>query len=243
MSHFIIKSIPFETRLAHDAKQILARDQARAKKLIAGLKPHGPSAFHSKPENKRNNAIDSGAQDSLDVTEAGVAYTVSVSVGHPPTEFSLLLDTSSSNTWIGADKDYTPSSTSLNKEQTFDISYESGEVTGAECMRMRINSLKASPHLAYTDLDQITLGGNLVAKKQTIGVASSARGFSGVDGILGIGPVNLASEGSNDIPPVTKNLFEAGVIPTVSIAMSYTFNRNKIANGEITVGATDTAKY
>jgi hypothetical protein len=37
----------------------------------------------------------------------------------------------------------------------------------------------------YTDTDHVSLGGNLVIQKQSIGVASSATGFQGVDGILG----------------------------------------------------------
>lgn len=41
----------------------------------------------------------------------------------------------------------------------------------------------------YTDT--VTLGTGLVITKQSIGVASSVTGISGVDGILGIGPVDL----------------------------------------------------
>ncbi|KAG6915899.1 hypothetical protein DXG01_009366 [Tephrocybe rancida] len=248
MSRFIINSVPFETRLCHDAKQILARDQVRAKKLLAGLQPHGPSAFHNKNATKRDS-ITGSTRESIDITDAGVAYSVPVGVGQPPTMFSLLIDTGSSNTsghdllifpslsltgdlrWIGADKDYAPTSTSIDNQRTIDISYGSGAFTGSE----------------YTD--QVTLGGNLVAKKQSIGIASSVRGFSGVDGILGIGPVNLASgtysdtKGLEAISPVTETLFNSGVIPTISIGMSYFPGGGAIANGEITFGATDTAKF
>ncbi|KAG6899525.1 hypothetical protein C0993_009427 [Termitomyces sp. T159_Od127] len=185
MSRFIINSIPFETRIHPDAKHILARDQARAKKFLAGILPHGPAAFLAM--NSKRNSIPSGTptHDTIDVTESGVAYSVPVGVGQPPTTFYLLLDTS---------------------------------------------------------LDQITLGGNLVAKEQIIGVTSSARGFSGVDGILGIGPVNLSSSGEA-VSPVTKNLFDSGLIPAISIGMSYMPDGNNVANGQITLGATDTVKY
>lgn len=43
----------------------------------------------------------------------------------------------------------------------------------------------------YTDT--VTLGTGLVITKQSIGVAKTATGFDGVDGILGIGPVDLTS--------------------------------------------------
>ncbi|KAG6805935.1 hypothetical protein H0H93_003806, partial [Arthromyces matolae] len=88
--------------------------------------------------------------------------------------------------------------------------------------------------------DQITLGGNLVAKKQSLGVASSAIGFSDVDGVLGLGPIDLASV-PEIISPVTENLYNAGVIPTISLGMSYLPNAGTLANGDITLGATDTA--
>jgi pepsin A len=37
----------------------------------------------------------------------------------------------------------------------------------------------------FSDTDLVDLGGGLVIKNQSIGVASSATGFQGVDGILG----------------------------------------------------------
>jgi hypothetical protein len=47
--HHVVKAIPFSTRLTAEggAKNILARDLARAQNLLAGIQPHGPAAFHS----------------------------------------------------------------------------------------------------------------------------------------------------------------------------------------------------
>jgi hypothetical protein len=53
------------------------------------------------------------------------------------------------------------------------VSYGSGSFSGTE----------------YTDT--VTLSSSLVIPSQSIGVASSASGFDDVDGILGIGPVDL----------------------------------------------------
>lgn len=80
---------------------------------------------------------------------------------------TLLIDTGSSNTWIGADKKYKSTSTSKKTGDTVSVSYGSGSFSGDE----------------YTDT--VTLGDGLVIKDQSIGVASKAQGFSGVDGILG----------------------------------------------------------
>ncbi|KAF5382440.1 hypothetical protein D9615_002711 [Tricholomella constricta] len=226
MSRFVINAIPFETRITHDARQILARDQARAQKLLTCLHAHGPIAFHSKKA-AQDSPNSAAARYSVDVTDAGIAYTVPVNVGQPPTTFSLLLDIGSSNIWVGADKEYQPTDTSVNSHKTFNISYGSGVVTGTEY------------------IDQVTLGGNLVVKEQIIGVASSARGFSGVDGILGIGPVDLTTDSASrpTVNPVTQNLFESGAVPTAAVGMSYSPNSTAVANGDITFGATDTAKF
>jgi hypothetical protein len=65
------------------------------------------------------------------------------------------------------------------------------------------------------DTDTVTLSSNLVISKQSIGVASKSTGFSGVDGILGIGPSVLTQgtvSGGSTIPTVTDNLYSQGTI-------------------------------
>lgn len=47
----------------------------------------------------------------------GVTYTTSVGVGSPPTQYTLLIDTGSSNTWVGAGKAYVKTSTSKSTGQ------------------------------------------------------------------------------------------------------------------------------
>ena len=79
----------------------------------------------------------------------------------------LILDTGSSNTWVGADKKYRVTETSVRTNASVNVSYGSGKFTGNEFV------------------DRVTLGPGLVIEKQSIGVATSAQGFQGVDGILG----------------------------------------------------------
>jgi hypothetical protein len=93
------------------------------------------------------------------------------------------------------------------------------------------------------DIDTVTLSPDLVITSQSIGVASSATGFQGVDGILGfvvaclfisvitliftfsIGPVDLSegtlSDSSANIPTVTDNLFKQGTISSELIGIYY----------------------
>lgn len=47
----------------------------------------------------------------------GVTYTTSVGVGSPATQYTLLIDTGSSNTWVGAGKAYVKTSTSKSTGQ------------------------------------------------------------------------------------------------------------------------------
>jgi hypothetical protein len=107
-----LRALPFSSRVKHGAKHILTRDTARAKKLIAGLHPHGPLGFRRGQEEL---SIDSLSGSSIDVTDAGmisscstersnfvdfpyfssvgVTYTLPVGVGSPATQYTLLIDT------------------------------------------------------------------------------------------------------------------------------------------------------
>lgn len=94
--------------------------------------------------------------------------------------------------------------------------------------------------------DTVTISSDLVIQNQSIGVASTAQGFSDVDGILGIGPVDLTqgTVGSNQpVPTVTDNLFAQGTIANDSIGIFYQPTTDSGAlNGELTFGGVDTSK-
>jgi hypothetical protein len=105
---------------------------------------------------------------------------------------TLIVDSGSSNTWVGADKPYVKTSTSHNTGAAVYVRYGSGYFRGEEY------------------IDQVTLSSSLVIPKQSIGVASYASGFSGVDGILGIGPTDLTQgtvTGQYTVPTVIDNLW------------------------------------
>jgi hypothetical protein len=109
------------------------------------------------------------------------------------------------------------------------VSYGSGSFSGTE----------------YTDT--VTLGPSLVINKQSIGVSSTAKGFNNVDGILGIGPVDLTQgtvSGTGSVPTVVDNLFSQGTISSDSIGISYVpTTTENAANGEVTFGSHDSAKF
>jgi hypothetical protein len=225
MSRIVINSVHFATRLraTFGARELLERDRKRAAKFLAGLSPHGPTkAF-------RHRAITSTASgNSIDVTDSGVTYMVPVGVGNPLTQYNLLIDTGSSNTWVGAGTPYNPTSTSQDTGNTVNVSYGSGTMSGEEY------------------IDTVTLKENLVIKNQSIGVASSAQGFSDVDGILGVGPVDLTQgtvSNTTEVPTVTDNLYAPGSISADSLGIFYEPSSTiNVANGELTFGGVDSTK-
>ncbi|KAJ3542726.1 hypothetical protein NM688_g5942 [Phlebia brevispora] len=249
------KILPFTSRIvARSGKEMVQRDRERAQKIMTAAHPHGPRHFREQRERRRHHhhkhhgtsevaepstggsgttgtggaaPTDTGA--GVDVTDAGVTYTASVGVGNPQTQYTLLIDTGSSNTWVGASQKYVKTSTSKSTGDTVTVSYGSGSFSGNE----------------YTDT--VTLAPNLVIQNQSIGVASTAQGFEGVDGILGIGPVDLTSSTLSSgqlVPTVTDNLFSQGTIESDSIGISYEpTTSDGTVNGELTFGGVDSTKY
>ncbi|KII95220.1 hypothetical protein PLICRDRAFT_48185 [Plicaturopsis crispa FD-325 SS-3] len=198
---------------------LLAADQARA----AAFVKYGRERENLGTPGKR------AAVSSITATNTAVSYTSQIGIGSPATSYTLLIDTGSSNTWVGAGKRYVQTSTSRNTGQRVSVSYGSGSFSGTE----------------YTDT--VTISPSLVIPGQSIGVASSASGFSGIDGILGVGPVDLTAGtlvGSTaTIPTVTDNLFSQGTIPANQIGVFFapTTTRSS-ANGELTFGGVDSTK-
>ncbi|KAJ7492341.1 aspartic peptidase A1 [Mycena latifolia] len=185
----------------------------------------------AKARSAAKKGLASRAVISEPVDNQVVTYIASVGVGSPATTYSLIVDTGSSNTWVGATQSYVVTSTSTKTTQTVAVSYGSGSFSGTE----------------YTD--QVTLASGLVIPKQSIGVASRSSGFDGVDGILGIGPVDL-TEGTLTkspttlIPTVTDNLFSQGTITGDVIGISFepTTSEDDV-NGSLAFGGTDSTKF
>ena len=145
----------------------------------------------------------------------------SVGVGSPPTLYNLIIDTGTSNTWVGAGTPYVKTSTSQQTSDSLSVSYGSGSCSGTE----------------FTD--QVTLASGLVVSSQSIGVASKSTGFDGVDGVLGLGPVDLTKgtlspDSGSEIPTVTDNLFTQGTISG---------NEVSIAGQTITFGGVDSSTF
>jgi len=218
-------AVPFTSTVVDGA---LSRDSTRAQKLSSGLHPHGPSAFQAR---KESPPAPIRPEHRINVTDAGVNYTIPVAIGKPAQIFNLLIDTGSSNTWVGASQTYHQTSTCKPTGKIVHTNYGSGGFTGAE----------------YTDL--VSLGPDFIISEQSIGVASTAQGLDeGVDGILGIGPVDLTADtlsGEPSVPTVADNLYKLGIIPSELIAISFapTTRSEDTPNGELSFGDVDNTKY
>lgn len=171
---------------------------------------------------------------SFSVTNTGVTYLASVGVGSPATMYKLIIDTGSSNTWVGADKSnpYKQTSTSKRTGCKVSVSYGSGSMSGTEW------------------IDRVALSENLVIQEQSIGVADNTEGFEpGTDGILGIGPADLTM-GTVSTPclplpisTVTDNLYQEGTIPEDMVSIYYApTDLPYEKNGELTFGDVDASK-
>lgn len=135
-----------------------------------------------------------------------------------------------SNTWCGAQASCEPSSTGQSTGGSVSVSYGSGQFSGTE----------------YTDA--VSFGG-LTVSSQSVGAASSSSGFTGVDGIIGFGPVDLTEgtvSNANTVPTFMDNLFSSGAISTEVLGVSFrpeSGSDTGDTNGELTLGGTDSSKY
>ncbi|KAF8433755.1 aspartic proteinase [Boletus edulis BED1] len=158
------------------------------------------------------------------ITNAIMTYTAEVGVGDPATNYSLLIDTGSANTWLGANKSYVQTKTSRDTGEDFFIRYGIGNVTGKVWN------------------DTVSFSPSLIISQQAIGVANSSNGFSGFDGILGVGPTDLtghAVRGVDRIPTVMDNLFSQGTISEESLGIYFIPAPETTKKGELMFGGYD----
>ncbi|KAL5492342.1 hypothetical protein ACEPAI_3789 [Sanghuangporus weigelae] len=219
-------NLPFSLKLSLNGMKLPELDRARASHFFT----HGKQleASSSKDTKETLSRLNRRASN-VNVTNTAVMYVANVDIGNPATSYTLLIDTGSSNTWIGANKTYSTTKVSKGTGQTFNVTYGSGNVTGSEY------------------IDTLALSSSLVIDQQSIGVATSSNGLTGLDGILGLGPVDLTQGTVSDtskVPTVADNLYSQKKINTEVVGIS--FNPATSAsetNGEMTFGGDDSSKY
>ncbi|GBE83524.1 Polyporopepsin [Sparassis crispa] len=162
---------------------------------------------------------------------AYVQYTASVGVGSPPTYYNIVIDTGSSNTFVGTGKTYVRTSTSIPTGQEVNVTYGTGYFSG------------------YEYLDQVTIAPGFVINDQSIGDALEYADFEGVDGIIGVGPTILTEgtlypDTNALIPTVMDNALEQGLIESEILGVYFApATKYNDTNGAITLGGIDTSLY
>ncbi|KAG1820851.1 aspartic peptidase domain-containing protein [Suillus subaureus] len=173
----------------------------------------------------RIQTLQARGSSSVNATNAVTIYTADIGVGSPATYYTLLVDTGSSNTWIGANKAYQKTSTSHDTGGIF--AYVLGE--------------------EYTDT--VTFNSDLVIDNQSIGVATAfsylTSGLDGPDGILGLGPVDLTQgtvSNAYEVPTVTDNLYAQRKISSEVLGVFFAPASSNDSSGELTFGGYNASK-
>ncbi|KAI0768263.1 acid protease [Trametes elegans] len=216
-------SLPMAKRLnLTGTSTLLAHDQARVRNLRARANAQSSGL-----------SLSANAIGKIDAENELVDYVVRVQVGDPSTVFNLLVDTGSSNTWVGAGTPFVKSRSTQATKDAVSVVYGSGEFSGAW----------------KQFLDRIDLGSGLIVNGQSIGVADQSQGFEGVDGVLGIGPSgltigSLSPDTKTAIPTVTDNLFAQGKLSANQVSVSFQpTNQDNNFNGELAFGGIDNSKF
>ncbi|GJJ16012.1 hypothetical protein Clacol_010291 [Clathrus columnatus] len=180
-------------------------------------------------ENAKEGASGLNSREPVPLKNAAVSYTISAGVGFPPTIYNLVVDTGSSNTWVGAspNKPYVRTSTSVDTGNSVQVLYGSGFFT--------------------SDFDTLNLTQTLIFT-QSIGAASSSGGFENLDGVLGIGPTGLTTGTVNNtdtIPTIVDTLYNQGLINNDLIGVYFKpviENDTSTGNGKLDLGDIDKDK-
>ncbi|KAG1784940.1 aspartic peptidase domain-containing protein [Suillus plorans] len=212
-------TLPIARRLSalNGTINLLEQDRARA----AALRLKGHNLKHD--------------GHGVPISNVATGYHIAVGIGSPPTTYNLIVDTGTSNTWIGAKKAYVQTSTTIDTKEPVEVIYGSGGAyfSGSEY------------------IDTFTFGTGLTIPQQSFGVAfQTSENFGGADGILGLGPIDLTAgtltnEPATTIPTVTHNLHSQGTIhlEVVSISFEPITSAEAVINGELIFGGTIRNKH
>ncbi|KAG9312003.1 acid protease [Chiua virens] len=177
---------------------------------------------------KRTGQLGKRDGSSVSIANSATVSTINVGVGEPASTFNLVVDTASSDTWVGAKSNnpYKVTSTSKDTGNSVSAAYGTGSFVGEEY------------------LDTVTLSPYLVIKDQSIGVANQSNSVYG-DGVFGLGPIDLTEgvvSNTESVPTVTTNLFAQGKIPWEAVAIFLTPFAESRNEGELTFGGVDYSK-
>lgn len=105
-----IVTLPISRRVnVTNIQHIIRNDQLRA----SMFKLRGAAKASGFPFSRLSISNTVASDPCSQIENQAVTYVASVEIGSPPTSYELIVDTGSSNTWIGAGKAYVKTSTSV----------------------------------------------------------------------------------------------------------------------------------
>jgi len=191
------------------------------------------------------NPPDAADSVGLDIDANDTGYVATVSLGTPPADYLVLMDSGSSDFWVGAGDCQTlasegggpcaanhktlsaaSSSSFVDSGTPFNVTYGSGSVAGTIVT------------------DNVVLAG-LALPGHTFGVAhTESTDFSAstitFDGLMGLAQQGLSQQG---VPTPVESLASAGLIPAAITSFKLSRLADGLNDGEVTFGALDPEKF
>ncbi|KZT29908.1 acid protease [Neolentinus lepideus HHB14362 ss-1] len=188
------------------------------------------------------NAPSSNNSLGLDISANDIGYLATIQIGTPPRAFKMLVDSGSSDLWVGGENcsgssgaagcgNHTfigsgTSSSFSDTGKTWSITYGSGSLSG--------NIVQ----------DDIEIAGMKLSAHKFGAAKNESSQFSGndtlFDGIMGLGGSQLSDQG---FPTVVEALHSAGLIQAPITSYKLARLADGSNDGEITFGGMDPAKF
>jgi len=195
-----------------------------------------------------NTASDADSE-GLDIEGNDVGYLTTVTIGTPPKDYLVLVDTGSGDFWV--------------QFTTCDIINDSGYLTGKDCssslgaLGSSVSSTLVNTSTTFVDgygsgiaagwivTDDVTLAG-LALPNHKFGVAQletesfGLSSYTSASGILGLSKASLSAMG---VPTPAESMYSAGLIPEPIVSFKIPRESDGLNDGEITFGSLDASKY
>ncbi|KAG6813700.1 hypothetical protein H0H92_008107 [Tricholoma furcatifolium] len=196
-----LATVPLTRKMNTDClKNLVQCEEQRVKSIIEGA----------------IQGIDNTVQSSI--TNTGISYTARIGIGSPATTYEVIVDTGSSNLWVGAHTAYMVTSTSVSTGETM--------VSIRQVNQTSMTNL--SEHTGPEYLDQVTIGDGLVITSQGLGAVTD---------------VKIPST-SASVPTVVDTAFSQGLISGHEIGVYFEpYDAQNTENGELSWGGPDSSKY